>query len=120
MTIPDILAKCHKTLALAEKATPGPWKSLGYGFGTKVSPGDIGFCHGFQDDCEGPEIDRGPHSAAFIAHSRTFTPAAALALKSNIEKWQRLKIAYAETDTAWIIADEALQSILNSFTHEQH
>lgn len=81
-----LLEKITELRTLNERATKRPWKSLGYGFGSTVSPGDIGFCHGFQDDCEGPEVDQGPHNAALIAEMRN-------TLKALLDSWQEQREA---------------------------
>lgn len=77
-TIDQIKAECQKAIELGEKATAGPWESKADGRIT-VS-GDIiletvGARTTWQEDYA---------NCDFIAHSRTFSPAAARALLAMI------------------------------------
>lgn len=85
----DILARIDALLKLEKEATPGPWKHLGYGFGTTVEPGNIGFCHGFQDDCD--DTESGEQNAALIASLRNIAKPLLEALRLAIEELHRIE-----------------------------
>lgn len=71
-----IKAKCKELLVTAEERTPGKWMAKGYGF-------NVGFCHGFQDDCDGTE--NGKEDAAFIASCAGNAEAGWLSTKAAID-----------------------------------
>lgn len=127
MTIPDILAECDKTLALAEKATPGPWHIAKGGLGNTerldtvyATHEDLHYICACRDFACIHDRERNTENAALIAHSRTFTPDAARALKVAIEALRDKSIYETTMPESQRTATNALQSIINSFTHEQH
>lgn len=114
MTIPDILAECDKALALAEEATPGPWLNHDPGIGdsrTVRTQSELTIATVLSN-----------HEGDLIANFRTFTPDAALALKVAIEELNAIEKLDMDQGLyrAKVFARSALQSIIDSFTHEQH
>lgn len=69
----SIKAALRRAIELSEAATVGPWKSIGHWVGQSHSC--VASCAHYAHDAD----------AAFIAHARTFTPAAARALLTAIE-----------------------------------
>lgn len=133
-TIEEIKAECERAIALAEKATPGPWEAstvedIGgasiYGnmnaeknrdkrcvaIGIFDTKGDAGLrpqiCTPlFSEECDA--------NTAHIAHARTFTPTAAQALLSTIQflQYRSRYCDWPEVDTV----DTVLKEIQQAFS----
>lgn len=84
----EVLREIDAALELAEKATPGPWKTGGTGELLMRGKWGIGSltCHEYvAEDCPViPEVEQ-RDNAAFIAASRNGWPKALRALKTAIE-----------------------------------
>ena len=98
----QVLAEIDAALALAEKATAGPWISedewVGKGHSAIATT-----CH-YAHDAD----------AAFIAESRTLLPTSLRCLKTAIEEWVYL----AETIPFRHMAIEPLTTLLNQWQKE--
>jgi hypothetical protein len=85
-----VLQQIDAALALAEKATPGPWRHHKTGYAIH------GFDEGFICKTEYADKDAAKHrqeNAAFIAASRTLLPASLRCLKTAIGSLKAIYIA---------------------------
>lgn len=81
LALARIRSDCERAIELGEKATPGQWRA-----GDVTEHSDCSQSHYpvFWPDCgNGAHVAR-EADAAFIAHSRTFSPAAARAVLTTI------------------------------------
>ncbi len=126
----EIKAECRKTLELDEKATPEPWESDGevVDWLLGASPG-VAVRYHVDKSCSSPVCMVQPHlagrymaagsmrpieDAAFIAHSRTFTPFTAQAMLTMIE-WLEHGTGSFWTDEMHDFCNGKLQSICSAW-----
>jgi hypothetical protein len=95
----QVLQQIDAALALAEKATPGPWRHHKTGYAIH------GFDGGFICKTEYADKDAAKHrqeNATFIAASRTILPASLRCLRTAIEGLEAAHVALPDgDDTAW-------------------
>lgn len=92
-TIDQIKAECQRAIELGEKATPGPWEQS-YGNRPYVLKRDESGGYLLADfNSFTADVEQCSSDAAFVAHSRMLSPAAARALL--------IAIAALETCQVW-------------------
>lgn len=89
-----IKAECRRAVALAEKATLGPW--LACGPWLKGEDRMIAYLNSREVGEDSTEAEKAGNNA-HIAHSRQFAPAAAKALLTTIEALQGMSWPFRET-----------------------
>jgi hypothetical protein len=114
-----IKAECHKVIELGEKATAGPWHWDIKGnalspYGDLESPTRTVLASR-HDGNFGSQLRSTPQDRAFIAHSRSFSPASARALLAVIGAMLKPMQSPYCTDKEYLFSDDALRLICDQW-----
>lgn len=88
--LPSLRAAAEEALALAERATPGPWTwAVSFGFGSLQGTCEGGDVVWYTNDDDGLHAE--PADSAFIAGARSTVPALARSVLALAEEVERLR-----------------------------